>query len=388
MSRVYPHRIAGTAEKPAYYPLLNKPMKKITCLAIVWVALLVGCGGGAGDVNATTPPPVAPATTNSIFSDPVAMTCQVQTAGKTCNAPTASYGGSELIQAALTDPLAGAMTIKSFGYSWLQYTRLESSGAAFIPTAGSMAFDGSEEEVKLGVGAIAFQGATYTFDKTYPHASGKTGRIYCRVPKDCIYTVPTVLYETQPAAEYGKLVDLHKTQTNGTVVTGGVTIMETNASEWDAYIGLLTDRLSVVLPSSNRITYSGIVYVVAGDGTPLGNWFKGGVVGCPIVLTLNTSNGDITTPGASCTTGDGGSLDFALETVVVDQSKVRPILIADAALVSGFVMSGTTAPKIKTPFTFRSTKIAGGVYGSNAETLTIFGSSPTGVFQIVGNRAP
>jgi hypothetical protein len=141
---------------------------------------------------------VAPATTNSIFRDPVAM------------------------------------TVKSFGYSWLQYTRLESSGATFIPTAGSMAFDGSEEEVKLGVGAIEFKGVTDSFDKAYPHAS--------------------------------------------------------------------------------------------------------------------------------CTTGDGSSLDFALDTVVVDKSKVRPILLPDAALVSGFVMSGTMTPKIKTPFTFRSTKIAGRVY--------------------------
>jgi len=282
------------------------------------------------------------------------------------------------------------MTIKSFGYSRRSFTRLESSGATFIPTAGSMVFDGSEEEVKLSVGAIEFQGATYKFDKTYPHVDGKTGRSYCRAPKDCIYTASTVLYEPQPAVGYGKLVDLHKTHIDGTVVTGagGSTIMETNSSEWDAYIGLLADRQSVLLPSNDRITYSGIVYVIAGDGTPLGSWFTGGVNGCPIELTLNTSNGDITTPGARCAAVDGGSLDFSLKTVVLDKSKVRPVLLADAALVSGFVTSAPRVPFIKTPFTFQSTKIAGGVYGGNAEILTIFGSSPRGVFQIVARRSP
>ena len=318
------------------------------------------------------------------------MSCLVQAGVKTCNAPTSSFGDAGLIDAALSDPMAGTMTIKAFGYSWLSYTNAAFNGSTWTSTAGSMTFDGSEEEITISAGAITFQGNTYLFDRTHGDVFGKTSRSYCKAPYDCIYTVAMVPYEYQQANGYAQLVDLHKTQTDSTIVSGagGSLTMTTHGQEWDAYIGLLTDRQRVVVPANSRISYSGTVYAIAGDGSPLGSWFRGGYAVCPITLTLDTSNGDIATPGASCTSDDGALLDFSLTTVIVEKSKVRPFVTADSAVASGFVMSGNKNPRTKTPFRFQSSKIGGGVYGSNAQTLTIFGSGPDGAFKIVGNRVP
>ena len=358
-------------------------MNKSTCLGVVLASALAACGGGGGGGTEATPPKATTAGGDTrIFSEPVAMTCKAESGGNTCNAPTASFGGTELFQAALTNPQAGAMTTTSFGYSIRMHQHTEDSKH----TAGSRVYDSAEEEVKLRYGAIESLGQTYTFDKQSSFLRNR----YLRSPSEYIATGTAINGDAQPAIGYGKALDIVKGnfETTTGVTVGGAANLDMVGNERYTYIGLLTDRQGVVVPATDRIVYSGFVVVHAGDGSPLSTWFNEGDVDCPLEITINTSTGDITTPDANCSQPNGESLNFSLKNLVVNQSRVQSVAIVDSVLASGVIKSimHTTMPTV--PFTLRPTKIGGAVYGANADMLIIYGSGTEGTFQIIGNRVP
>jgi hypothetical protein len=342
-------------------------MRSSIFLASTCSLFLAGCGGGGSD-------DVPISTTDSIFSDPVPTQCEIKYEERICSAPTSSFSTAALIPSYLTDPSMGKLGLKGLGYSYFQYNRWDFNGTEPIPTAGQVEYDSSEEDLVISANSISFRNKIYTFAKTYADGSIRS---YCAANNDCFYTNPSVYLEWQPESGPGNLLDIHLTDTSKS--TGSfLSTEELRATEWDAYAGLLSDRLDVLVPTDERIHYSGIVFAAGGDGKPLGRGFNEGFMSCPIELTLNTRNGDITTDGASCS-GNGASLSLSLKPLVLKKSKVQPILLGDSAILGAMKTDGFS-------FNFQSTKISGAVYGRNANTLVIFGSGPLGVFQIVGNR--
>ncbi len=334
--------------------------------------ILSACGGGGASVDAPTPAAA------SIFSDPQDMQCELVLGERACSAPTSSRGSKAQINSALTDPLSGSMKFTQFGFTINTDSMFSSDGTQTVAVSGQASYSGSLETLVIGAKALQFKGKSYLYDKTYPNTEI---RGYCVTEKDCIYIDPNVPWDGTDS-----LIQFNATDGTGTYVTPQTS--ESHAKFWEGYFGLLSDRNDVTLPADETIKYQGVVVFQGGDGTPLGiTQLNGGSAGCPIELALNTRNGKVSTSGAACIDNNNSQLQFSLADLQVDKSRILSDVAGAAANASAPRIFSVGKEGLFTHVdSFKSTQLAGGIYGKDAAVLTVLGSGPQGVFFIIANR--
>jgi hypothetical protein len=345
--------------------------KKIISMSAVGL-VLAACGGGGSSGDAPT------SVAASIFSEPQDLQCELVLGEKICNAPTSSRGSKEQIKAALNDPLAGAMRFSQFGFTINSDNLLSSDGSQLVAVSGQASYGGSEEALVIGQNALQFKGKSYRYDKTFPNSEI---RGYCATKTDCIYIDPNV-----PWDQGESLVQFNATDTTGSSATSQV--IEGHGKYWEGYFGLLSDRNDVSVPADETIKYQGVVIFQGGDGTPLGaSQFNGGSVACSIEFALNTRNGQVSTSGATCTDNQNSQLQFSLANLQVEKSRIRSGVAGDAASASApRLLSLGKEQLFARVDSFKSTQVAGGIYGKNAAVLTVLGSGTQGAFFVIANR--
>lgn len=362
---------------------------KIRYAVVPMVGLaLVACGGG----SASTPVVEPTVTTVSIFADPVDVKCDTINGEKICDAPTSSKMDKAKLQAFLTGPAAGSLKFNQFGYEFAyDNVRAWQSNNSFLAVSGQAVYGGSGQELNASTDAVRFTGITYPFLKIYPGTTYSRG--YCLTQKqdDCMFVNP--VNGSSDDSLYADLVPVVYTQKTAVLTTVSLT---SHIKTWNSYFGAMSDRTDVAVPAGGVIKYVGTAWFRGGDGSPVngGITINAGIAACPIELSLNASTGKISALDIACAGNTTGDLSISLPALVVAQSKVQQIKPTDSANGSTKVIleivnsgSGATPPNVLSEsFKFEISKIAGGLYGSNARTLLVMGSGSQGVLSIVARR--
>nr|WP_295775624.1 hypothetical protein [Rhodoferax sp.] len=349
---------------------------------------LVACGGG----SASTPVAEPPVATVSIFSDPVDVKCDTFNGEKICDAPTSSKMDKAKLQAFLTDPTASSLKFKEFGYEFAyDNARARQSNGPFLAVSGQAAYGGSGQELNASTAVVRFTGTTYPFLKIYPGTTYSRGYCLSQKQDDCMFVNPVNI--SSDDALYADLVPVVYTQRAAVLTTDSLT---SHIKTWNSYFGAVSDRTDVAVPGGGIIKYVGTVWFRGGDGSPVngGITINAGIAACPIELSLNASTGKISAADIACAGNATGDLSISLPALMVAKSKVQQINPTDSAtgstkVILEIVTSGSGAPPpnvLSETFKFEISKIAGGLYGSNARTLLVMGSGSQGVMSIVARR--
>ena len=180
---------------------------------------------------------------------------------------------------------------------------------------------------------------------------------------------------------------------NGHVVlpTPGVsgTTSTSDATQWGgAFYNLITDRTIASVPQDSMLRYAGDASFLGGSGQPLSDGKSTSELAlvCPVAFTVNAQSGRISAMNVTCS-DSGASGTITVAPLTVRASRITSLLNDEfSASASG----PSTRSKLLTPPTvsavMKSSKVAGMLYGSNAELIILAGSGPNGIVTVFAQR--
>jgi len=343
-------------------------------LVVAVTIVLAACGGGgtASDNGLAIAPNASTSETaiTTVFAEPSGVLC-ANMIGTDCVEPTSS--GATLLQLLTTLSNAQGPTVRMtrFGSSSISHTKT----AGGILTEGSASYSSLEKPIVFGRNQIKLDSKTYAFESILPN-----GNLNFRASTSDTLLIP-------PLSSLGVTFSQIDTVSGGSGVGTPNLAVTVDSNSWLSFFGVLTDKTDVAIPADHLIHYSGGISFWGGDGTPFSASMFGRNVSvlCPINMTLDTTNGKLAASTANCTDARNRSLQFTLRDLFIKNSRVWGNLGDEAsAFTTGpaypFDPAATVVPTVSVTFT--SSQVGGAVYATNAQFISIQGSSTLGQFAV------
>lgn len=359
------------------------------CTSALLSLLMAACGGGGSSTAVSTPsapattpttpatptPPVTTPATSTVFAEPSAALCAVRDAGNICAEPTSSQATAAQLQALQQNASGELVYFTAIGAENDLYQAFASAASGLGVTSSQSNYALLEEALVFGHNQVTEGSTVYSFNRAtdaanLEYASGQS-----------TYALSLLWGGGTPFA--GRRNNIYDKS------VGGDSSGHIGAKTWHHFFGPLTDRADA--PAEADVQYTGSVTLQAGDGSPYtvgGVGAMGRIVfgGCPITLTLHTSDGTVTSTGARCTFAQTNAvIQFTLAPLHFSASRLKGHLGNEASIqIEGPSNGLATAPT--TSALFNTSQISGAVYGPAAAGIAIVGSGPQGMFEIVAVR--
>lgn len=315
--------------------------------------------------------------TGAVFAEPSGRLCATREENKVCSEPTSSAVDTDALKNLQQSATGELVRFNALGVQNDLYQEFASVASGMGVTNSSSTYVVLEQGVVFGHRQIVESMATYLpapgpLDNTLRYARGKDSVVLGL------------------GASSGSPFSMRRNAVYAQAAgpDGG----RRGVRDWPAFFGPLTDRTDA--PREAEVEFVGKVDIRAGDGSPVmvGPIGRMGRIvwgGCEITLKLRTSDGSLTTRGATCVDPQTQAvISFRLAPVFFTASR----LAGHTGSEAGFEIDGPSGGLIsvrgveRTSVRANSSTIVGAVYGRGAAGLAVVGSSAQGTFQIVAKR--
>ena len=340
-----------------------------------------GTGTDTGGAGTGTTAPVAA----GVFAAPSGPLCATRRQDGLCTEPTASAVSAEQLFALQQNAAGERFAFNVIGVEHDAYQELGSIASELVVTNSSMTYSPLEKVLTLGANQLTEDGLQYSFDSvpsaySLKYTAGENQALLTAMPPSML---PLVLARN---VAYERVVP--------TMNVGG----RQGDRTWQAALGPLTD--SALAPSEATVTFTGMLHVMAGDGSPVPTGEKSKVFGhfvsgsCPVTVSFSPGSGSLVVAPVQCTAlVTQAVIHFTLAPLTISASRVSGALGIEASIQlegpsagiqTGLPGSGATLEP--TSVTFQTAHISGAVYGAGATGVAVSGAGAAGHFILYAYR--
>ena len=327
-----------------------------------------GDGNGNGNGNESTVNP--PSSSSGIFAEPSRLLCTSPT--EPCSEPTASFISAEQLIALQRNPNGSRVRFRAIGVEFDDY--YESVHPHGV-TRSVTRYAAIDKPIVLGADRIVEDETTYVYASTPDAAS------FRYVQGESQAVLMAMLGHFSPfVLERALVYDRAGSATSE---------FRRGVRQAFATLGPLTDKASA--PKESTITYSGMLYVQAGDGSPITLPTGIGVLShkvfgsCPVDLTLDVASGRLTTTPVTCKAlGTDAEIRFSLSELDFRDSRISDG-VATIDRQASISISGPSSGNQNfepTSVVFETSTLNGAVYGPAAAGVAIHGQGSKGIFHL------